>query len=256
MTPVRYVAALSADKAQGNPAHPLGIEGVEMRKAYYNLTRNAAFRIPLVATSLLATFAATGPTWAQEAPLQTASLESHEGLTISANPWTDAAKYKEKFPKKSPYAAGILAVQVSFRNDSDDSVKIDLSRIRLTVHLDAENTQELPSLSPEELVQAVLKPGGKDPTATRKKLPIPVNIPKSGKDKNADELQRQAQEAGVPTGVIAPHSTVQGLLYFDLQNQFDLLATAHLYVPDLVLMRGNRALTYFDIDLGSRGAAK
>jgi hypothetical protein len=216
-----------------------------MRKIYYNLMRRAALRIPLVAVGLLGSFAS-----AQQPPLRTAAQESHEGLTVSAMPWTDAARYKEKFPKKSPYAAGILAVQVSFRNDSDDSVKVNLSRIRLTVHLDAENTQELPSLSPEELVQAVLKPGGKDPTATRKKLPLPVPLPKGGKDKNADELQRQAQDAGVPTGVIAPHSTVQGLLYFDLQNQFDLLDTAHLYVPELVLMRGNRALTYFDIDLG------
>jgi hypothetical protein len=206
-------------------------------------------RIPLVAASLVAAFAG-----AQQPPLRTASLESHEGLTISATPWTEAAKYKEKFPKKSPHAAGILAVEVSFRNDSDDSVKVNLSRIRLTVHLDAENTQEIPSLSAEELVQAVLKPGGKDPTATRKKLPIPVAIPKSGKDKNADELQRQAQDASVPTGVIAPHSTVKGLLYFDMQNQFDLLETAHLYVPDLVLMRGNRALTFFDIDLGQPGS--
>jgi hypothetical protein len=215
-----------------------------MRKAYYNLMRRAAMGIPLVTACLLGSFAG-----AQQAPLRTAALESHEGLTISATPWTDAAKYREKFPKKSPYAAGVLAVQVSLRNDSDDSVKVNLSRIRLTVHLDAENTQELPSLSPEELVQAVLKPGGKDPTATRKKLPLPVPLPASGKDKNA-ELQRQAQEASVPTGVIAPHSTVQGLLYFDLQKQFDLLDTAHLYVPELVLMRGNRALTYFDIDLG------
>ena len=232
-------------RTQGNLAHPPGIEGVEMRKIYYNLMRRAALRIPLVAAGLLGSFAS-----AQQAPLRTAALESHEGLTVSATPWTDAAKYKEKFPKKSPYAAGILAVQVSFRNDSDDSVKVNLSRIRLTVHLDAENTQELQSLSAEELVQAVLKPGGKDPTATRKKLPLPVPLPKGGKDKNADELQRQAQDAGVPTGVIAPRSTVQGLLYFDLQNQFDLLDTAHLYVPELVLMRGNRALTYFDIDLG------
>jgi hypothetical protein len=232
-------------EAQGNPARPPGIEGVEMRKIYYNLMRRAALRIPLVAAGLLGSFAS-----AQQPPLRTAALESHEGLTVSATPWTDAAKYKEKFPKKSPYAAGILAVQVSFRNDSDDSVKVNLSRIRLTVHLDAENTQELQSLSAEELVQAVLKPGGKDPTATRNKLPLPVPLPKGGKDKNAEELQRQAQDAGVPTGVIAPRSTVQGLLYFDLQNQFDLLDTAHLYVPELVLMRGNRALTYFDIDLG------
>jgi hypothetical protein len=224
-----------------------------MRKVYYNLMRKPPLRIPVVVASLFAALGANSAC-AQRTPLQTASLESHEGLTISANPWTAPAKYKEKFPKKSPYAAGILAMQVSFRNDSDDSVKINLSSIRLTVHLDAENTQELPSLSAEELVQAVLKPGGKDPTATRKKLPIPVNIPKSGKDKNADELQRQAQEASVPTGVIGPRSTVQGLLYFDLQKQFDLLETAHLYVPDLVLMRGNRALTYFDIDLGTHGS--
>src|ERR1700730_1159852 len=191
--------------AQGNPARPPGIEGVEMRKIYYNLMRRAALRIPLVTAGLLGSFAN-----AQQSPLRTAALESHEGLTVSATPWTDAAKYKEKFPKKSPYAAGILAVQVSFRNDSDDSVNVNLSSIRLTVHLDAQNTQELPSLSAEELVQAMLKPGGKDPTATRKKLPIPVNIPKGGKDKNLEELQRQAQEASVPTGVIGPRSTVQG----------------------------------------------
>jgi hypothetical protein len=207
----------------------------------------AAFTIPLVASSLFLLAASPG---SQQATLRTASLESHEGMTISALPWTDAAKYKDKFPKKSPYAAGIVAVEVSFRNDSDESVKISLSRIRLTVHLDAENTQELPSLSPEELVQVVLRPGGKDPTAKRNKIPLPVPNPKGGNGKNADELQRQAQEASVPTGVVAPHTTVKGLLYFDLQSQFDLLETAHLYVPELVLMRGNRALTYFDIDLG------
>jgi hypothetical protein len=220
-----------------------------MRKVYYNRMRIAAFRIPAFSACFLGTVVA-----AQQAPLRTAALESHEGLTISATPWTDAAKYKEKFPKKSPYAAGILAIQVSFRNDSDDSVKVNLSRIRMTVQIDAENTQELSSLSPEELVQAVLKPGGKDPTATRKKVPLPVPFPTGGKNKNAGDLQREAQDAGVPTGVIAPHSTVQGLLYFDLQNQFDLLDKAHLYVPEIVLMRGNRALTYFDIDLGQSGS--
>ncbi len=221
-----------------------------MRKFYYNFMRISPRTIPLLMGALLAPAIALP----QQPPLRTASLESHEGLTISATPWTEPSKYKEKFPKKSPYSAGVLAVQVSFRNDSEDSIKVDLSRIRLTVNIDAENKQELPSLSAAELAQAVLKPGGKDPTK-RQKLPIPVTIPRSGKDKNWDELQREAQDAGVPTGVIAAHSTVQGLLYFDLQNQFDLLETAHFYVPDLVFMRGNRALTYFDIDLG-QGASQ
>src|SRR6266436_3704622 len=238
--------------AQGNPARPPGIEGVEMRKAYYNLLRNPARRIPCLAAPLFFAFAAT----AQQPPLRTASLEAHEGMTITARPWTDAAKYKEKLPKKSPYAAGVLAVEVAFRNDSDDSIKVNLSRIRLTVHLDSENTQELPSLSPEELAQAVLKPGGKDPTAKRSKVPLPVPLPKgSGKDKNLDELQRQAQEASIPTGVIAPHSTVQGLLYFDLQSQFDLLGTAHLYVPNVLVLEKGRSLLYFEIDLSRAGSS-
>ena len=215
-----------------------------MREVYYNLMRNAAIAVPVLAISTLGATV----TVAQQAALRTASLESHEGLSISALPWTDPAKYKEKFPKKSPYSAGILAIQVAFRNDSDDSMKVSLERIRLTLHIDSDNVQELQSLTPEELAEAVLKPATKDPTASRRKIPLPAPVPSSGKDKGS-ELQKQAQSAAVPTSVIAPHSTVQGLLYFDLQKQFDLLETAHLYVPDVVLMRGNRTLTYFDIDL-------
>jgi hypothetical protein len=47
---------------------------------------------------------------------------------------------------------------------------------------------------------------------------------------------------------------VQGLLYFDLQGQFDLLSTAHLYVPDLLIMGKNSALTFFEIDLSRPGS--
>jgi hypothetical protein len=189
---------------------------------------------------------------AQRAPLKTSALESHEGLTISAQPWTDAALYKEKFPKKSPYAAGVLAVQVAFRNDSDESLRVNLGRIRLTVLLDSDNRQEVQALTADQLADEVLKPTARDPTAKRK-LPIPVGGGSpGGRDKHWTELQRQAQDAGVPTSVVAAHSTVQGLLYFDLQSQYDLLQTAHLYIPDVTEMKQNRALTYFDIDLGER----
>jgi hypothetical protein len=168
-------------------------------------------------------------------------------------PWTDPAQYKEKFPKKSPYAGGVLAVQVAFRNDSDESIRVNLERIRLSVQLDAENRQEVPSLNSEELADAVLKPKVKDPTANRPKLPIPVGGgSKGGRDKHWTELQTEAQNASVPTSVVAAHSTVQGLLYFDLQDQFDLLQSAHLYVPQLMQMTSGRAMTFFDIDLSRR----
>jgi hypothetical protein len=222
-----------------------------MRKVYYNLMRNPAIALPmLLVCALVGRGLAARP---PQASLKTASLESHEGLTISALPWTEPGQYKEKFPKKSPYSAGVLAVQVAFRNDSDESVRVNLERIRLTVQLDADNRQEVASLNSEELADAVLKPKVKDPT-NRPKLPIPLPSSKGGRDKHWTELQTEAQNASVPTSVVAAHSAVQGLLYFDLQDQFDLLQNAHLYVPQLMQMSSGRAITFFDIDLSRRGS--
>jgi hypothetical protein len=221
-----------------------------MRKVYYSLMRNPAIALPFV---VVCAFAGGLHGWPQQTSLKTASLESHEGLTISALPWTDPSQYKEKFSKKSPYAGGVLAVQVAFRNDSDESVRVNLERIRLTVQLGDDNRQEVASLNSEELADAVLKPKVKDPTK-RPRLPLPVGGgSKGGRDKHWTELQTEAQNASVPTSVVAAHSTVQGLLYFDLQDQFDLLQNAHLYVPQLMQMTSARAITFFDIDLSRRG---
>jgi len=185
---------------------------------------------------------------AQQSTIKTAALESHEGVTISALPWTQASQYKEKFSKKSPFTGGVLAVQVSFRNDSDDSIKVALDRIRLSFTLDADNRQELEPLKAEEVAEAILHPGAKDPTQ-RRRLPIPLATTGGNKSKEFTELQTQAQNAAVPTSVVAAHSTVQGLLYFDLQGQFDLLQTAHLYIPDIAIMGKPQGLSYFEIDL-------
>jgi hypothetical protein len=190
----------------------------------------------------------------QQTSLKAASLETHEGLTISVRPWTNGALYKEKFPKKSPFEAGVIAMQVTFRNDSDESLKVGLERIRLVVKIDADNRQELQALTAGQVADEILKPGGKDPSKSRAKIPLPVSIPKSSNDKKWKEIEQQAELAGVPANVLAPHSTVQGLLYFDMQGQFDLLNGAHLYVPDITAMEKNRSLTYFEIDLSGSAA--
>ena len=73
----------------GNLALPPGIEGVEMRKDYYNPMRNLAIIVPFLAATLFS----DGPAAQQpQATMKAAALESHEGVTISAQPWTDAAK--------------------------------------------------------------------------------------------------------------------------------------------------------------------
>jgi hypothetical protein len=221
-----------------------------MTKVYYNPMRKLTLILPLFAAFLVAVRPGASQ---QPTSLKTNSLESHEGMTLSARPWTDPALYKEKFPKKSPYAAGMIAIQVVFRNDSDDSMKINLERIRLNVTLSEEDHQALYPLSPEQGADVITRPATKNLTA--KRLPIPLGGPKVGKDKKWTEVAQSLREAGVQASVVAPHSSVQGLLYFDLRSQFDLLNTAHLYVPEIVAIEKNRGLMFFEIDL-SRSAQR
>ena len=216
----------------------------KMRKVYYNPMRKLTLILPLFAFYLLAS--EPGATQ-QPSSLKTTSLESHEGMTITARPWTDAALYKEKFPKKSPFAAGVAAVQVAFRNDSNDSMKINLERIRLNVSLSEEDRQSLYPLTSEQAADVITHPGSKN--VTMKRLPIPLGGPKVGHDKKWVEVEKSLNDAGVQASVVAPHSTVQGLLYFDLRSQFDLLNAARLYVPEIVAIEKNRGLMYFEIDL-------
>src|SRR5260370_1464247 len=215
-----------------------------MRKVYYNTMRKLTLILALLAALLLV---AQDGVSQQAAALKTASLEAHEGMTITARPWTDPALYKAKFPKKSPFAAGIVAIQVIFRNDSDDSMKINLERIRLNVTLSEEDHQSLYPLSSEEAADVITHPGSKN--ITMKRLPIPLGGPKAGHDKKWIEAEKSLSNAGMQASGVDPHSTVQGALYFDLRSQFDLLNAAHLYVPEIVALERSHGLIHFEIDL-------
>jgi hypothetical protein len=235
-----------ATRDAGNLALPRGIEGVEMGKDYYIPMRNPAALLPFLAAAF---FAAGISSQQPQSTLKAASVESHEGVTISAQPWTDAILYKPKFPKKSPLASGIVAINTIIRNDSDDSMKVSLDQIRLNVTVSEDNRQALRLLSPDDVADIMSDNGKRDPSLTRR-LPLPIpSGPKVGRDKKWVELQKEAAEAGVNSSIVAPHHSVEGLLYFDLQSQFDLLNTARLYVPDVRALEKNHPLLYFEIDL-------
>lgn len=186
----------------------------------------------------------------QPASVRGAAVESHEGVTISVEPWTHASKYREKFPKKSPYNGGVVALHVTFRNNSDESVKVDLQRIRLVLILGEENRQELVPLSADDVADTVLLKGGKDPTTRRNPLPIPIGKPNPSRDKNWTEFRDDCQNAGIPSPVVAAHGSLDGLVYFDMRSEWELLQTAKLYVPNLESMSTHTPLSYFEIELG------
>jgi len=223
-----------------------------MQKVYYNRMKIAhllPFAVGLtLASAAIPVLSPAHPARQSSAkPLTASALDSHDGLTIAADPWLSAEKYKTTFPKKSPYAAGVLAIKITCRNDSDDSIKISIERIRLNLTFDENNRQELPALSSEELADSVLHPKLKG--GTKPRLPIPLPTSPGGRDKKWQEYKQLAEDAGLHASVVAPHKTIEGLLYFDMQNQFDLLSNARLYIPDLTSLEKNVSLMYFDIDL-------
>jgi len=210
----------------------------------------------LLATALGLSVAAQNPSPepAKATPVKAAFTDTHEGMSIGVEPWTQAIAYKQKFPKKSPFSGGVVALQMTFRNESDDSVKIDVQSIRLLLLIGEDNRQELSPLTAEDVADAVLLTNnGKDPTQRRNPLPIPVGKPRPSRDKNWTELKEACQNAAVPSSVVAAHSTLVGLLYFDLRSEWDLLQTAKVYLPNLVSMSTKQPLSYFEIDL-SHGA--
>jgi hypothetical protein len=184
-------------------------------------------------------------------PMKAQFTDTHEGMTIGVEPWTQASVYKQKFPKKSPFSGGVVALQMTFKNDSDESIKVDVQSIRLLLLIGEDNRQELSPLTAEDVADTVLlSNNGKDPTQRRNPLPIPVGKPRPSRDKNWVELKDACQNAGVPSSVVAAHSTVVGLVYFDLRSEWDLLQNAKMYLPSLVSMSTRRPLSYFEIDLG------
>jgi hypothetical protein len=233
---------------QGNPAPTQGIEGVVMGKVYYKRMRKAAHTVSCIALLLLPN-TSVPQEQPKSVPMRTSALDSHEGMTIGAEPLTSSEQYKSSFPKKNPYASGILAIRVMFRNETGDSIRVNISRIRLSLQIAEDNRQELASLTSEDVADVVFTSKVKDPSK-RVRLPVPLpSSTKIGRGKDWTELVKQAEEAGFRAGVIAPHSTAEGLLYFDLQGQYDLLTNARLYVPELVALEKNHGLLFFDIDL-------
>ncbi len=221
-----------------------------MQTVYYNLMRNMVALVVLGAASLCA----VAQTATQDAP-KTAAMkaqftDTHEGMTIGVEPWTHASEYKEKFPKRSPFSGGVVALQMTFKNDSDESVKIDVRSARLLLLIGEDNRQELSPLTADDVADTVmLQNNGKDPTQRRNPLPIPVGKPRPSRDKNWTEFRDACQNAAVPSSVVAAHSTLVGLVYFDMRSEWDLLQNAKVYFPSLLSMSTKKPLSYFEIDL-------
>jgi hypothetical protein len=201
-------------------------------------------KILILMCSAFAAIAACTPARAQTDPASLPAHDSHQNLLVAIQPWLDAAQYKDRFGKKNPYDAGIVALDVYFRNDNDSPVKVDLSTVRLVVGEGGDDPQRIEPLTPEDVADTVLLtgPGPAKPS-------LPSLYPKGGHDKQWNALDGSLRAVSLSSDLVPPHGMVHGCLYFDMAHHFDSLRNAHLYVPDLTFLVNNQVLLFFEVDL-------
>ena len=188
----------------------------------------------------------------QSAPADPMSLptrDAHQDLTIVADPYLRAERYKkEVFGKDSFYVAGIVAVDVYFRNDNNVPIRLNPSTIQLVISQPGQERQRLGPLTPEEVADRTLLTANSNIRAHR---PFPFPSPSSGSGRSKDwtEMTTTLRSVALGTDVLPPHATTHGFLFFDMNHDFSAIRNAHLYIPDLAFMTDNKALFFFEIDL-------
>jgi len=217
--------------------------------------RSARLRIAAVMAGFLtlcaSTFGQTASPAPNPKPATPALLPSdqHSGLTVSVDPYTEAARTRDKFGKANPHDVGILPVEVFLRNDSDQPMRVNLETVQLEVTLKTGVRQEVDWLRAEEVAKMIAHPTG-SANPKQKRLPLPMNIG----DKKAEKLADVLRPLSLDADVIPPKATIHGFLYFDVSNEFAVVKRSSLYVPDVLIAPSNEPLVYFEVPLRNPSA--
>jgi hypothetical protein len=191
------------------------------------------------------------PLAAQKDPASLPARDQHQGLLVAADPCAEAACSKQLFGKKHPQEAGLLAVEVVFRNDNDQAIEVAVERIRLVVEPPGGERQRVAPLVVEEVVDRIVNKEKKGPSIGPKApLPIPRRS-SGGRGKDWEAVEKAIVAEALEMDVLPPGSTVRGYLFFDLGGRFDLLAHARLYLPELKFVASGESLLFFEVDLGA-----
>ncbi len=198
----------------------------------------------------LGTLGGTSPLRAQANdqidPASLPAREMHQGVTLAVRPLVTEAAYKAQFTGKTPYEAGILALEVFIRNDNDKPIRLTLDTVRLLVERSGQPRQRIELLTAEDVADRVLLETPTNPKLSR--LPVGNRIPDRSRDKNWQEFAARMKAAGLPSD-IGPKATVRGFLFFDIASHYDWLTDARLDIPDVAFMPSNEALFFFQVDL-------
>ena len=184
-------------------------------------------------------------------PMSLPTRDAHQDLTIVADPYLRGSRYsKDLFGKNSFYNAGIIAIDVYFRNDSNAPIRLNVATVELVISQPGQDRQRLGALSPEDVADRTLLTATSDIRA-RRPFPFPNSSSGSGHSKEWIEMTNTLRPIAIGNNVFPPHATTHGFLFFDLNHNVDAIRSSHLYIPDLTFTPDNKALFFFEIDLAA-----
>ncbi len=189
------------------------------------------------------------PAWPQSTdPTQLPARETHAGLTIAVDPYADAARVKEKFGKKHPYAAGILPVEVFFKNDTNQAIHVALEEIRLVISPPEGARQRVAPLDFDTVIERTLHEEKGGPEVKKPRVPIPLPRSPADRSKEWKKLEESWNAFLLSGDVLPPQSTIRGFLFFDMGRHLDWAPYSRLLVPRLKVIQTNQELFYFEVD--------
>jgi hypothetical protein len=170
--------------------------------------------------------------------------DSHQGLTITADPYDSEERSRARFGKKHPHGEGVLAVEVAFENEGDQGIRLGLEQV---VRRPDGSRQRVRALDLESLLERMLT--GRPPDARTRRTPLPLPSPRSRRSKDWERLEQVMRPEIFEMTFLPPRSTVRGFFFFDVGGRFEWLSGARLYVPELYRMPDHTPLLYFEIEL-------
>ena len=171
--------------------------------------------------------------------------DSHQGVLIAADPYLTNERSAQKFGKKHPYAAGLLAIDVFLRNDTETPLRINTDTIELQIVVPGQRRQRLESLTVQDVAYRIVVPNGPAPRGRRGPIPGVAG----GKTKEIAKMEDSLRPLMLQTDMIGPHSTVHGFVIFDVDRHFEDTENSSLYVPDVSRFSSGDKLFFFEIDL-------
>jgi len=218
------------------------------------LVLTTAFFAPIAVLGQAASTPSSASTSTNEAPARVIPHDHHEGLIISADPYTDPDRAKEKFGKSAnPVPVGILPVEVFVANEQPRPLKIDMETIELEVYTE-DGKQDLDWLPPVQVASLIVHPGGNpaNPGARR----FPIGIPLPSKDKKVDKIAGELRPFALDSDVVPPLGKIHGFLFFNMSHNFEAAAKSTLYVPDVAVLPDKKPLMFFEIPLSSEAPSQ